>query len=339
MIAFTGALPRPHADGAWRSPARSRPTRLAFGPYPGRRVPRAVPERRCRTSRADGFARRDRDLLFKADIDPKRVAAIIIEPVQGEGGFNVAPPALLHGAAQDLRRARHRADRRRGADRLRPHRQAVRRCSTTASSPTSSPWPRACAAACRCPAVVGRAARSWTRPAAGGLGGTYAGNPLAVASAHAVLDVIADEKLCERAAALGEKPGRPAEEAQGIQLRRIADVRSAGLDGRGGDCATPPRARRTPRPCRRVVQAKALAQGLVLLSCGVYGNVMRFLYPLTIPDAQFDRALAICRGSVLGGMNSASCHPPGPEAPRPAARRRPASTASGSRPTTVPPSP
>ena len=90
--------------------------------------------------------------LFKADVEPARVAAIIIEPVQGEGGFYIAPTELLRRAAPDLRRARHPADRRRGADGLRAHRQDVRASSIPASSPTSSPWPSRWPAASRSPA-------------------------------------------------------------------------------------------------------------------------------------------------------------------------------------------
>ena len=138
-------------------------------------------------------------------------------------------------------------------------------------------------------AVAGRAA-IMDAPAPGGLGGTYAGNPLAVASAHAVLDVIADEKLCERAAALGERlVGRLLKIKESNPA--LAEVRAQGsmVAVELRDAATgAPDAEAVAR-----VQAKALAQGLVLLSCGMYGNVIRFLYPLTIPDAQFERALAI----------------------------------------------
>ena len=136
--------------------------------------------------------------------------------------------------------------------------------------------------------VVGRA-DVMDGPAAGGLGGTYAGNPLAVAAAHAVLDVIAEEKLCERAVKLGDKL-RAHLEGLRAKVPGIADVRGLGsmVAVELNDANGKPDAEAVKK-----VQARAIEQGLILLSCGVYGNVLRFLYPLTIPDAQFDRALAI----------------------------------------------
>jgi 4-aminobutyrate aminotransferase len=138
-------------------------------------------------------------------------------------------------------------------------------------------------------AVSGRAA-IMDAPAPGGLGGTYAGNPLAVAAALAVLDTIEEEKLCERAAALGRRIVERLNRASGAN-RRIAEVRAQGsmvaVEFRDPESGAP-----DAESVRRV-QARALEQGLVLLSCGSWGNVIRFLYPLTIPDEQFGRALDI----------------------------------------------
>ena len=140
--------------------------------------------------------------LFAADVDPQRVAAIIIEPVQGEGGFYPAPAAFMQGAARDLRPARHPADRRRGADRLCPHRQAVCHGTLRRRRPTSMTMAKSLAGGFPLAAVTGRA-EIMDAPGPGGLGGTYGGNPIGIAAAHAVLDVIEDEKLCERAEQLG----------------------------------------------------------------------------------------------------------------------------------------
>jgi 4-aminobutyrate aminotransferase/4-aminobutyrate aminotransferase/(S)-3-amino-2-methylpropionate transaminase len=137
--------------------------------------------------------------------------------------------------------------------------------------------------------VVGRA-ELMDAPAPGGLGGTYAGNPLAVAAAHAVLDVLEEEKLVERANLLG---GRLTARLAALQARvpRIAEVRGPGAmlavefmkPGGGG-----------PDPdFAKQVQARALEHGLLLLTCGVHANVIRFLFPLTIQDAVFDEGLAI----------------------------------------------
>jgi 4-aminobutyrate aminotransferase-like enzyme len=137
-------------------------------------------------------------------------------------------------------------------------------------------------------AVCGRA-EIMDAPAAGGLGGTYAAHPLAIASAHAVLDVIADEKLCERAERLGKLL-----KARLAKLRAsvpaITDVR-----GLGSMVAVEfAKADGTPDPeFAKKVQQRAQADGLLLLSCGVHGNVIRFLFPLTIEDDVFEQGLAI----------------------------------------------
>ena len=173
---------------------------------------------------ADALAALDK--LFKADLDPARVAAIIIEPVQGEGGFYEAPRELMRGAAQALRRARHRADRRRGADRLRPHRQAVR---DGALRRRGRPHLMAKGLAGGFPlaAVTGRA-EIMDAPNPGGLGGTYGGNPLGIAAAHAVLDVIEEEELCDRANALG---ARLRQRLQSLRddVPEIAEIRGPGF--------------------------------------------------------------------------------------------------------------
>ena len=120
--------------------------------------------------------------------------------------------------------------------------------------------------------------------------GTYAGNPLAVAAAHAVLDVIAEEQLCQRAEQLGSHLQEVLNQARAT-CPAIVDVR-----GRGSMVAVEFNDPQTGEPSpefTRQVQQKAQENGLLLLSCGVYGNVIRFLYPLTIPDAQFSKALDI----------------------------------------------
>jgi 4-aminobutyrate aminotransferase-like enzyme len=137
--------------------------------------------------------------------------------------------------------------------------------------------------------VVGRA-DIMDAAAPGGLGGTYAGNPLAVASAHAVLDIIDDEKLCERATVLGDKL-KAKLNAIKKDVPQIADVR-----GPGGMVAVEfcqPGSDEPDQEFTKRVQTRALERGLLLLVCGVYGNVVRFLFPLTIQDAVFDEALAI----------------------------------------------
>ena len=124
-------------------------------------------------------------------------------------------------------------------------------------------------------------------PHPGGLGGTYAGNPLAVAAANAVLDVIAEEKLCERANKLGAQLIANLEELQ-QQYHFIKDIRGLGsmvaVELESAEQVTQ-------------IQSDAMKNGLLILTCGKRANVIRFLYPLTIPDEQFKTALATLNAS------------------------------------------
>jgi 4-aminobutyrate aminotransferase len=262
------------------------PYKIGFGPFPADVFHVPFPSAIEGVSAADSLAALAR--LFKTDIDPQRVAAIVIEPVQGEGGFNVAPTELLQGlrALCDAHGIVLIADEvqsgfARTGKLFSMQHHGVEPDLITLAKSLAGGMPLS--------AVSGRAA-IMDAPAPGGLGGTYAGNPLAVASAHAVLDMIADEQLCERAAALGAKLTARLLSAKESNPA-IADVRAQGSMV-AIELRDPATGAHDADAVKRV-QARALAQGLLLLSCGMYGNVIRFLYPLTIPDALFDRALDI----------------------------------------------
>ena len=129
----------------------------------------------------------------------------------------------------------------------------------------------------------------------GGLGGTYGGNPLAIAAAHAVLDVIEDEGLCDRANVLGSRLKQRLEAIRST-TPEIVDIRGPGFMV-AAEFNTPDG--KTPSPdFAQKVRAEALKRNLVLLICGTYGNVIRFLAPLTIDDAIFAEALDILELSV-----------------------------------------
>ncbi len=233
------------------------------------------------------------DHLFRADVDPKRVAAIVIEPVQGEGGFYPAPGELMRGlrALCDEHGILLVADEvqtgfgRTGKMFAMEHHEVAADLITCAKS---------LAAGLPLSAVIGRA-EIMDAPGPGGLGGTYGGNPLAVAAAHAVLDVIADEQLLERANALGERL-RARLESLRPRAPGFADLR-----GPGAMIAIELMRDGSPDPdAAKAIQQRALEQGLLLLTCGVYANVLRFLFPLTIQDAVFDEALEILERSILG---------------------------------------
>jgi len=232
--------------------------------------------------------------LFKADVDPARVAAIIVEPVQGEGGFYIAPPEFLralralcdqHGIVLIIdeiqtgfaRTGRMFAIEHSGVE---PDLMTVAK-SLAGGVPLS--------------AVIGKAP-IMDAPLAGGLGGTYAGSPLGCAAGLAVLDVIESEKLCARAERLGSTLLAGLSELQ-TRWPCIGEVR-----GQGAMVAMElVKDRRADAPDAELTKALVQAagrRGLVLLSCGIYSNVIRFLTPLTIPDAILAEGLAILEAAL-----------------------------------------
>ncbi|MES2530726.1 MAG: 4-aminobutyrate--2-oxoglutarate transaminase [Pseudomonadota bacterium] len=267
------------------------PYKIGFGPFPAEVFHVPFPSALHGVSAADSLHAIAQ--LFKSDIEPQRVAAIIIEPVQGEGGFNVAPTELMKG----LRALCDQHGIVLIADEVQSGFARTGKLFSMLHhgvEPDLITMAKSLAGGMPLSAVAGRA-EIMDAPAPGGLGGTYAGNPLAVASAHAVMDIIEDEKLCERSAKLGDKLAKRLLAAQESN-KSIAEVRAQGsmVAVEFHDAATgAPDADKVRR-----VQAKALEKGLLLLSCGNYGNVIRFLYPLTIPEALFDRALDIIDGAL-----------------------------------------
>lgn len=226
--------------------------------------------------------------LFKCDIEPSRVAAIIFEPVQGEGGFN----AIQAQAVQWLRQLCDEHGILMIADEVQTGFARTGRMFAMEHfgvSPDLMTMAKSMAGGTTLSAVVGRSA-IMDAPNPGGLGGTYAGNPLAVAAAHAVLDVMVEEKLCDRAQVLGERLVARLEQAK-KRNPSIGDIRALGAmvacDFVHADTGAP------NAELAKKVQQAALQKGLLLLTCGVYGNVIRFLFPLTTEDSVFDEALVI----------------------------------------------
>ncbi|WP_208348892.1 4-aminobutyrate--2-oxoglutarate transaminase [Pseudaestuariivita rosea] len=229
--------------------------------------------------------------LFKTDLDPSRVAAIIFEPVQGEGGFYPAPADLVKGIRDlcDTHGIVMIADEvqtgfARTGHLFAMHAHDVAPDITTMAKGLAGGVPLA--------ALTGRA-EIMDAPGPGGLGGTYGGNPLGIAAAHAVLDAIEDEKLCDRANALGSRL-RQRLEAIRADVPQIAQVR-----GPGFMVAVEFMSDGAPDPDMTArVKSEALKRGLILLTCGVHGNVIRFLAPITIPDDLFAEALDILDTSL-----------------------------------------
>lgn len=220
---------------------------------------------------------------FAEDIAAHDVAAIVLEPVQGEGGFNVVPAEFLkrlralcdqHGIliiADEVQTGFARTGKLFAMD----HYETKADLITMAKS-LGGGFPIS--------GVVGRA-EVMDAPNPGGLGGTYAGNPVAVASAHAVLDVIEEEGLCERANVLGAELVEVLNELK-QSSSTVQEIRALGsmvaIELETADQA-------------KAIQNYAMQNGLLILTCGRYGNVIRFLYPLTIPAEQFRAGLNILK--------------------------------------------
>lgn len=221
--------------------------------------------------------------IFSEDVSAHDVAAIVLEPVQGEGGFNVVPAEFLkrlraicdqHGIlliADEVQTGFARTGKLFAMD----HYETKADLITMAKS-LGGGFPIS--------GVVGRI-DVMDAPNPGGLGGTYAGNPIAVAAAHAVIDAIEEEKLCERANVLGAELVTALKQIQ-AETTIVNDIRALGsmvaVEVENADIA-------------KAVQTFAMQKGLLLLTCGKNGNVIRFLYPLTIPTEQFRQALDILK--------------------------------------------
>jgi 4-aminobutyrate aminotransferase-like enzyme len=241
--------------------------------------------------------------LFKADVDPETVACVVLEPVQGEGGFIVMPP--------DYPARLQEVCRRHGILYVDDEIQSgVGRTGTMWAieqydgvEPDLLVSGKSIGGGLPLAGVTGRAEVMDAVPA-GGLGGTFAGNPLSCEAANVVLDIVADEDFLSRSRELGT--------TMRARLEQIARGRPEVGEVRGlGPMLALELAERAPERAKAVVAA-AFERRLVLLSCGLYGNVIRLLPPLTISDMEVDEGLAILEESLAaaGDSNRRSLHIP-----------------------------
>ncbi len=263
------------------------PYKKKFGPMPNEVYHLPFPIADHGTTTADSL--KALEFLFRADVEPSRVAAIVVEPVQGEGGFYEAPKDLLvalrticdeHGIlliADEVQSGFARTGK-------------IFAMENTGVEPDLVTMAKSLAGGFPLSGVLGKAAiMDASEP--GGLGGTYAGSPVALAAALATLDVIEEEGLCARANAMGEHiKARLKQISMRNDVVPITSVRGPGAMI-GFDIV---KNRGTYEPdadaTKRVTQA-AIEDGLVLLSCGVYSNVIRILVPLTASDAVLNEGL------------------------------------------------
>jgi 4-aminobutyrate aminotransferase len=270
------------------------PYKRGFGPFPGEVYHAPYPMEYRGIGAAESM--RALELLFDGEVEPSRVAAVVIEPVLGEGGFYPAPAEFLrrlrglcgeHGIlliADEIQTGCARTGRFFAIE----HAGVVPELITVAKS-LAGGFPLA--------GIIGDAeVMDSVEP--GALGGTFGGNPIACAAALATLDVIEEEKLAERAREQGE---RILARLRGLAVRRelaaIGDVR-----GLGAMCALElvrDRTTREPAPeLARAVVARALARGLLVLPCGFHANVVRILAPLNTPEALLDEGLDILEAAL-----------------------------------------
>jgi 4-aminobutyrate aminotransferase len=291
IIAFSGAF-HGRTMMACALTGKVVPYKVGFGPFPAEVYHIPFPMALHGVTVEDSI--HALHALFKADVDPKRVAAIMIEPVQGEGGFYVTPPELMRA----LRKECDEHGILLVFDEVQTGFGRTGKLFATEHYdvlPDVTVMAKSLAGGMVLSAVNGKA-EVMDGPAPGGLGGTYAGNPLAIAAAHAVLDVMEEEQLVARANVLGEKLVARLKAAQ-QKVPAIKEIRGLGsmiaaefYDPKTGGPST---------DAMKRVQAAALEEGLILLSCGVYMNTLRFLYPLTIQDNVYDEALDILDRALL----------------------------------------
>ena len=237
------------------------------------------------------------ETLFKVDIEAKDVAAIIIEPVQGEGGFYAAPPEFMRAlrAICDEHGIVFICDEIQSGFGRTGKMFAVEHSGVEPDLMTVA---KAMAGGFPISGLVGKTSII-DKPGPGGMGGTYGGNPVACAAAHAAISVIQEENLCERSKVIG---ARMVERLQQMKVRDdvapMGDVRGLGamvafemVTGYGGN---------EPNPAAvAALIAKALEHGLILLACGYWGNSVRILAQLTIDEAHLEEGLDIIERCLI----------------------------------------
>ena len=293
VIAFTGAF---HGRTLLTVALTGKvaPYKLGVAPLPGEIYHVPFPDAYHDVSIAQSL--KALDTLFRADIDPNRVAAIIIEPVQGEGGFIPAPAEFLQALRQvcdkhgillivdEIQTGFGRTGKLFAIE----HSGVAPDMMTVAKS-LGGGFPIS--------GVIGRA-EVMDAPNVGAIGGTYGGNPLACAAGLAVLEVIEEEHLVARAGAIGGLISQRLEAmAKRNQFSCIGDIR--GVGAMMAMELVKDKFTREPAPeLTKALVAKAAEKGLMILSCGVSANVIRFLPPLTVSDAILTEGLDILEASL-----------------------------------------
>jgi 4-aminobutyrate aminotransferase/(S)-3-amino-2-methylpropionate transaminase len=278
--------------------SKTHPYKAGLGPFSPEiyRVP--FPHDYRGPTAAEALAALERS--FVTQVAPEQVAAIVVEPVQGEGGFVVAPPDFLAGVRRlcdehgivlvvdEVQTGFGRTGRMFAIEHYDVEPDLITVAKSIANGLPLS-------------AVLGKAA-IMDAPGDSAIGGTYVGNPVAQAAALAVLDVIEEEGLVERAAEIGEQL-RARMDAWRGRFRQVGDVRGLGAM-LAIELVRDPRTKEPAPELATAVAEAALERGLLLLKSGIYGNCIRVLTPLVIGDAELDEALDVWEQALeaaLGG--------------------------------------
>ncbi|HEY8417871.1 MAG TPA: 4-aminobutyrate--2-oxoglutarate transaminase [Limnochordales bacterium] len=291
VIAFEGAF-HGRTYMAMSLTSRVYPYKAGFGPFMPEvyRIPYPYPYRGITTD----MVMESLERLFRGGVAPSDVAAIVVEPIQGEGGYIVPPDDFLprlreaadrHGIVlivDEVQTGFGRTGRMFALEHV-----GVEPDLMTVGKSLGGGLPLS--------AVIGKASLM-DEPVPGGLGGTFPGNPVACAAALAVLDIIEEENLLARAEAIG----RTMLERMGRWVERFPFVGEA--RGRGAMVGLElVQDKETKRPApeltKRVVR-KAWERGVIVLSAGLEGNVLRFPMPLVITDEQLSQGLDILEESL-----------------------------------------
>ena len=264
------------------------PYKSMFGPFPAEIYHVPYPNEYHGVSVKD--AMKALEMMFKVDIAPEDVAAIIVEPIQGEGGFYIAPAEFM----QALRALCDKHGIVMIADEIQSGFARTGKFFCTEYSgiePDLMTTAKGMGGGFPIAAVVGKAA-IMDAPLPGGLGGTYGGSPIGCAAGLAVIEAIEEENLVERANHVGAVFMENLSALQRKHPDRIGDLRNRGAMiamelVKNGNADEP-----DADLCKAMVVA-AHQRGLILLSCGIYGNVIRFLPALTIQDEIMTEGLTL----------------------------------------------
>lgn len=288
VIAFSGAF-HGRTLMTLALTGKTSPYKVGFGPMPPEVFHVPFPAEYLGVTGAQSL--HALEMLFQNDVPADRVAAIIIEPVQGEGGFTPAPDDFLrdlrdlcsqHGIVLIVDEIQSGFGR--TGKMFAIEHSGVQPDLITVAKSLAGGFPLS--------GVIGRA-ELMDKVAPGGLGGTYAGSPVSCAAALATLQVIEDENLPARAVSLGERAtARLRGFASRTELRPIGHIRGRGamiafdlLQARDSDNADP--------VATKAVVQRAQELGLIILTCGAHAEAIRLLFPLTIPDGLLDEGMAL----------------------------------------------